>query len=408
MRRRVYQIILPIIIAVTVVGLIFFGAVTAVTGSYRARSNQDLARVIGVALDEYPDLDAADLLHRLRQPGDHGSDAETRGMEILRQYGLTVEDYATPATQLFVRQMLVLVLAMFGLLALILCSYFCLLDYRRQRKINQLVTYLQALSRRVYDLRLDENTEDELSLLTNELYKITVALKEAAEQNRLGRQNLETALADISHQLRTPLTSLQVVIDNIYDDPKMPLPIRQDFLRSAGHQVTAMSELVTTLLNLAKFDNGSITLHSQPVKVAEIFHQIQQNLEVLADLQNVQLKTGGDLAAKVQLDLRWQVEALTNITKNCLEHSAPGSKVTLHAENCPLFLKITITDTGEGIAATDLHHIFERFYKAQNASATSMGIGLAFAKTIIEASGGQIAVSSQLGKGTRFTVTYFK
>ncbi len=404
-RRRLRQIVLPIVLVMLVASILVTIFSCTFRKNYQAQVNQEVAQIIGAVAETDPTIDTETIIRALRS--DNSAALQT-GEAILRQYGLMPGDYATASSQTFTLQMLGLALIIIATIALVLISYFWWLDYRRQRNLNNLVTYMQALSERVYNLRLEENREDELSLLTNELYKITVTLKEAAEQNQSRSQSLETALADISHQLRTPLTSLQVVLDNIYDDPTMPAEIRQDFLRSASRQVTVMSELVTTLLNLAKFDNGSIQLHPRTVKVCELFNQVQQNLEVLADLQDVKLEVVGSLDAKVELDLRWQTEALTNIVKNCIEHSRPGSKVILRAEDCPLYLKITIQDFGEGIAAQDLHHIFERFYKAQNAAAASVGIGLAFAKAIIEASNGQVSAKSDLGTGTKFTITYFK
>ena len=188
----------------------------------------------------------------------------------------------------------------------------------------------------------------------------------------------------------------------------MPLAVRQDFLRSISRQVESMSNLVMTLLNLAKFDNGSIRLQQLPVEAGELLREVRQKLEVLADLRGVTIVLVGDLRAKARLDRRWQAEALANIVKNCLEHSPADSEVTITVTNSPLFLRFKIKDVGEGIAAKDLHHIFERFYKAKNSAVDSVGIGLAFAKTVIEADNGQISVKSQEGQGTEFTVTYYK
>ena len=295
-----------------------------------------------------------------------------------------------------------------ALLAILLALAFGWREWYRHRQIQSLITYIQDLGDHVYDLRLDQNREGDLSILSNELYKIVVCLHEAADHNRKSRQQLEAALADISHQLRTPLTSLQIMIDNIYDDPDMPAGVRQDFLRSISCQVESMSSLVTTLLNLAKFDNGSIKMQKRTVIAEELLLQVQQNLEVLADLKNVAIKFSGNLQAQVRLDPRWQVEALTNIVKNCLEHSPADSQVEIKVISSPLFLRFKICDHGEGIAAHDLHHIFERFYKAQNSAPESIGIGLAFAQAIIKADNGQISVKSKVGEGTEFTVTYIK
>lgn len=404
-RRRLRQIVMPIVIIAVVVSIIVAILSHALRSNYQTQVNQEVAQVIGTVANTYPEIDSAEIIRAIRS---NDSTALQTGEKLLRQYGLMPGDYATPSSASLARQFLGLLLATITVFVVILISYFWWLDYRRQRKLNDLVSYMQALSERIYDLRLEENSEDELSLLTNELYKITVTLKEAAGQNQIHSQNLENALADISHQLRTPLTSLQVTLDNIYDDPEMPVAVRQDFLRSASHQIVAMSELVTTLLNLAKFDNASIQLHSRIVNVEELCKRVKQNLEVLADLRDVKLETIGDLHAEAKLDLRWQTEALTNIVKNCIEHSRAGEKVIMLVDDCPLYLKIVVQDFGEGIAPRDLHRIFERFYKAQNAAADSVGIGLAFAKAIIEADNGQVIAKSELGKGSKFIVTYFK
>lgn len=378
-------------------------AFARLTQQYRAAANQEVAALVGAAAAENPDLDAVELIRALRS----GSQTEL-GQSILAQYGYTVDDLAAPSSVQFICQAWFTLLGIILLLGIVFAGYFWWLDHRRERRVGRLVVYLQDLSDRLYDLQLDDNQDDELSLLSNELYKITVVLKEAAENSRQGQRNLETALADISHQLRTPLTSLQVMVDNIYDNPDMPASTRQDFLRSISRQIDAMSSLVMVLLNLAKFDNGSIQLQQLPVQVGELCVKVRQNLEILAEVHDVTLEFAGDLQAKAMLDLKWQAEALTNIVKNCIEHSPAGSKVIITAEDCPLFLRLTVQDFGEGIAPSDLRHIFERFYRATNATPGSIGIGLAFARAIIEAGGGQVTAESTLGQGTKFAITYFK
>lgn len=403
MRRRLKQILLPIIIVVVGGILLMSLAFARLTQQHRAAANQEVAALVGAAAAENPDLDAVELIRALRS----GSQTEL-GQKILTQYGYTASDLAAPSSTQLTHQAWLVLLGVILLLGIVFVGYFWWLDYRRERRVGQLVVYLQDLSDRLYDLQLDDNQDDELSLLSNELYKITVVLKEAAENSRQSQRNLETALADISHQLRTPLTSLQVMVDNIYDNPDMPASTRQDFLRSISRQIDAMSSLVMVLLNLAKFDNGSIKLQQLPVQVGELCAKVRQNLEILAEVHDVTLEFAGDLQAKVMLDLKWQAEALTNIVKNCIEHSPAGSKVIITAEDCPLFLRLTIQDFGEGIAPSDLRHIFERFYRATNATPGSIGIGLAFARAIIEAGGGQVTAESTLGQGTKFTITYFK
>lgn len=402
MRRRFLKVILPIIL---LGGAIIIGACTilySMQATYRNSANQEINGIIGAAASS---SDTEALVQNLRQPS---TEAVTTGAELLYQYGYLPDDYATKSAENFFSQALMLTIFTLVVFMTAVMLYFGWLDWHRSRQILRLSDYLQNLNNRIYDLHLDENSEDELSILSNELYKIMVLLREAADNNQKSRQQLENALADISHQLRTPLTSMQVMVDNIYDDPKMPVAVRQDFLRSISRQVESMSSLVMTLLNLAKFDNGSIKLQRLPVEARELLQAVREKLEVLADLRNITIDMTGDLQAQARLDRHWQVEALTNIVKNCLEHSPEGSSIEISVVNSPLFLRFKIRDCGEGIAPQDLRHIFERFYKAKNSAADSVGIGLAFAKTIIEADNGQITVKSQEGKGTEFTVTYYK
>lgn len=403
--RRIKTVLLPIIIITLVIICAVTSATFALEKLYRKEVNRETAQILGAALAEDPDIDTAALIRALKSPD---AETELRGREFLHEYGYLATDIVAPSAQNF--SLRLVALSSIGVVgfAFLVLGYFWYRDWAEERKIHQLVTYLQDLKDRIYDLKLEENSEDELSFLTNEIYKITVLLKESAENNQLHSQNLETALADISHQLRTPLTSLQVTLDNLYDDPDMPLSVRQDFLRSASRQVESMSSLVMTLLNLAKFDNGSIKLYNQPVKVDELLLEVRQGLEVLSELQGVSVELTGDLKATANFDRRWQREALTNIVKNCIEHSHEAGKVIVLVEDCPLYLRFVIQDNGEGIAPEDLHHIFERFYKAKNSSSDSVGIGLAFAKAVIEADNGQISVKSQPKKGTTFDIKYFK
>lgn len=409
MKRRLLKVLLPVLAGFVIACLACYGTATTLRLEYQSASRQETARLIGALFQADPGLDQDILLQALRaQDLTISSEQQELGEKFLRSFGYLPHELVTPSAKSFERQLLIVCLSILAIFASLVVIYFWLLDYFRQRHISRLVSYLQDLNDHIYDLRLEENREDDLSLLTNELYKITVTLKEAAEQNRTRRQDLEDALADISHQLRTPLTSLQVMVDNIYDDPDMPLETRQDFLRSISHQIETMSELVMTLLNLARLDNGSIKFHNQTVIIKRLLQNVGQNLAVLADLHNIELIFSGDLTATVELDLRWQTEALTNIVKNCIEHSPDYSLINVTVEDCPLFLRITIADRGEGISPADLRHIFERFYKASNSSSAGVGIGLSFARTVIEAGGGQVVASSELGEGTKFTVTYFK
>lgn len=407
MRRRLKTIILPVCFIFAFV-IVLAGALTMMAcARYRSAHRATIAGLVGIIKEHNPDLDALELAKSLASESVEPATREL-GLEVLATQGILADDWSSPDATHYAWQLMAIVIAMLGIALGATALYFWWLDWRRTRRLNDLVKYLQDLSQQIYDLRLAENSEDELSLLTNELYKITVTLKEAAEQSRHSREQLEVALADISHQLRTPLTSLQITIDNIYDDPAMPAETRSEFLQDAARQIEHMSQLVMTLLNLAKFDNGTIQLHQAPLRIGDLLETVRANLAILADLSGVEIKLTGDLGAEVFLDRHWQVEALTNIAKNAIEHSHSGDKVTLDVRNSPLFCKVTVRDTGEGMTPVDRSHLFERFYKSAHSRPESIGIGLSFAKAIIEADHGQIAVKSELGVGTEFIIRYFK
>ncbi len=407
MWRRFKKVALPVLIALLLAAVLFAVAATKLRSEYQTTNNAKLASLVGVIREQYPELDELELTAALRGQGDDLASRE-RGQEFFQRFGYQADENFSAEAEQFALRLSQNAVMIFALLAGGLGCYFWWRDPHLSNEIEQLIRYLDDLSNRLYDLRPQDNREDEFSRFRNELYKITVVLQEAAAENQRSRQNLEAALADISHQLRTPLTSLAVTINNIYGDPAMPEKTRQDFLRSASHQVESMSNLVTTLLNLAKFDNKTIKMHSQKMRIDTLLSQVREHLEVLADLHDIEIKLSGDLAAEVALDPRWELEALSNILKNAIEHSPPGTAVELRAIDCPLFLKLEIEDHGEGIPRHDLRRIFERFYKSQNASPESVGIGLAFAKAIIEADNGQITVRSEEGSGSKFAITYFK
>lgn len=408
MRERwLKRIICPML---AIWGIVVFASgllLNASLNRYRAENQVALAELAGRIDQAYPDLDGLELAQILQNKASDPA-LRQRGLEILRAAGILETDWVSQDAAALTRQTFAIILALLSIGALISIGYFCWRDWQRTRQVKNLVQYLQDLSRQIYDLRLTENREDELSLLTNELYKITVTLKESAVQNRESREHLETALADISHQLRTPLTSLQVTIDNIYDDPKMPAKTRQEFLRLASQQVAHISRLVTTLLYLAKFDSGTIQLKRSTLPIGQILQDVTSNLAVLADLYEIEIVCEGDLEARLELDRHWQTEALTNIVKNAIEHSPAGSQVVINVHNSALFCKIIIRDAGEGITPADRKHLFERFYKSAHSRPESIGIGLSFAKAIIEADHGQIGVKSEPGVGTEFIVRYFK
>ncbi|MBR1540390.1 MAG: HAMP domain-containing histidine kinase [Clostridia bacterium] len=285
---------------------------------------------------------------------------------------------------------------------------------RQNKRIREITRYIQEINKKNYNLKLQDNREGEISILKNEIYKTTVMLKEVAENSMNDKANLKDALSDISHQLKTPFTSILIILDNLIDNPDMPAETRNDFVRDVKREIVNINFLVNSILILSKFDSNTIEFHREDIKMEDLIQETIKRNSILADLRNVKVEmvradnNGIEEADNwiIKCDFKWQVEALVNILKDCIEHSFGDSKVIIEYEKNKAYGQIKIRDFGEGIAEEDKAHIFERFYKGKNAKENSIGIGLALAKTIIEKDNGNISVISD-ETGTEFIVKYF-
>ena len=280
--------------------------------------------------------------------------------------------------------------------------------YRKleNRKIRQITKYIQEINKKNYDLKLCENCEGEISILKNEIYKTTVMLKEIAENSVKDKSSLKDALSDISHQLKTPFTSILIILDNLIDNPDMPEQTRNEFIRDIKREIININFLITSILTLSKFDSNTIEFIREKVLVKELISDVVQRTSVLADLKNIKVEVYGNENASLKCDKRWEAEALINILKDCIEHSFEGNKVIIEYEENKVYSQIKIKDFGDGIDKEDIPHIFERFYRGKNANPNSIGIGLALAKTIIEKDNGSVLVSSD-HTGTEFLIKYY-
>ena len=226
---------------------------------------------------------------------------------------------------------------------------------------------------------------------------------------RLREENARTSslTADISHQLKTPLTSVSVMLNRLIEDENMPEDVRLELLTDVKHSSTHIIFLVQSLLTLSRLDADAIKMKVENVSVGEIFDICTEKTEILAELREVTVTHSDCREMNLLCDKKWVSEAITNIVKNCIEHSYQGGNVILSAKQNKLFTDITIKDNGCGIPENELPHIFERFYKGTNSNENSIGIGLSLAKTVIEKNRGYIKVKSEVGKGSCFCIRIF-
>ena len=302
----------------------------------------------------------------------------------------------------FLGRKLGLIIIFSSLMILIFISY----KKRNSNDIDKIVKKLEKINNGDYKIDLKDLKEDELSILKDEVAKTTIMLRSMAEASLNDKVKLKDSLEDISHQLKTPLTSICIMLDNLLD-PDISKEMRNEFLNKIKREITNLNFLINSLLKLSKFDVNAITFYREKVKVTTLIKEAILNVNSLSDLKNITINFDKQYKEEIYCDKRWQIEALTNILKNALEHSNPNSQIDIGLTNNNLYLEITITDYGKGMDDEDLEHLFERFYKGKNASKDSIGIGLALAKSIILEDKGKITCTSKIEKGTTFNIKYF-
>lgn len=275
----------------------------------------------------------------------------------------------------------------------------------RYRKLQLISSDLDALLVSGTPIPIHDYDEGELSILANQIQKITMRLKESAEVVTADKKHLADSLADISHQLRTPLTAINLTT-TMLRNPDLTDDQRMELTGELRSLLTRTDWLVETLLKISKLDAGTVQLTKENIGVNEVISRAADPIAIPMDLRNQQLIVNSQ-EAKFAGDLVWTAEALGNILKNCMEHTPEGGSITVTAEETPLYTKITVEDTGTGFDPRDIPHLFERFYKGSNASQSSYGIGLALAKTIITAQNGTIQARNG-SIGAKYVIKFYK
>ncbi len=277
----------------------------------------------------------------------------------------------------------------------------------RYQEIAKLSSYLRRISSGDYSLDIRDNYEGELSILKSNIYKVTLMLSEKSTLLQQEKIRLTDAISDISHQLKTPLTSMMVMAD-LLSDPKLNEAKRVEFTRNIGVQLERMEWLVSSLLKLSKIDAGTAIFKKDEISLNQLIEKAVDPILIPMDIKEQTLKVTEDNNSIFVGDLNWTVEAVINLLKNSVEHTENGGEILISFLENALFTEITIKDNGKGIPKEDLPYIFKRFYKGKNASEDSVGIGLAMAYSIIKSQNGDIEVISELGKGTEFKIKFYK
>lgn len=291
------------------------------------------------------------------------------------------------------------------IISLFVVIFICVIYYmvKQNKKLSKLNNYTEEVLNNNYMLDIRDNDEGNISKLKNKIYDMTVMLKEKnflLEQDKI---KIEKMIADISHQIKTPLTSLNILTELLYEEKDIKK--KEEFLDDMVKELNKIEWLVKNILNIAKIDSKTLVLKREKVNVMALLNKSKTTFNAILELMNVSLVIDGKNDVYFVVDKKWTEEAINNLIKNAIEHKAKNINITFEKNN--VYTMLVIKDDGEGIEEEDLPHIFERFYKAKNSKSESMGLGLAFVNSIITNENGSIRVKSKKGKGTKFIIKIY-
>ena len=348
---------------------------------------------------QYPDVEE----ETIRQMTSDGVASQKES--VLKKYGIEEDNFLPKRTG--GNQQVMIVGGVTGILFLVCagCVGIFLYAMKRQRKqIEELEQYCEEVLQETATLNLRDNEEGRFSLLKNKVYDITVLLREKNQLLEKNKKETERLIADISHQLKTPITSLRMTNEILYMD--MSSEKRMRFLDNMQADLLKIEWFVKTILNLAKLDSKTLTLKREETMAAELSEKMIDSFKIFCEVSGCRIASSGEEDITLWCDKKWLLEALHNILKNALEHGA--AHIGLLWSETNLYTKLEITDDGEGIEKEELPHIFERFYKMKGSREDSMGLGMAFTKSMIAYQNGEVKVKSKKDEGTTFIVKIYK
>lgn len=360
--------------------------------------NNKIVQILNTVKEKYPNVSDSELIEIINSYSDN---------ELMNKYSYDLDKLVIVKDNknIYIKYYIMLI-SLFVIVCLVYLISYILIDKKKKREINKIIKIIEDINNKNYKFNIDDVSEDDLSILKNEIYKTTIMLNELSEISLKDKKELEGSLSDISHQLKTPLTSILIMIDTLLDNKEMDDKTREEFLRDIKRNIMNINFLVKSILKLSRLDTNTVKFVNKKENVKDILNDVIFNVSLLSDLKCVLIEL--DISdIYINCDYRWQVEAITNILKNSIEHSYENSKVKIRVRENNSYVKIEIKDYGTGIDKDDIGHIFERFYKGKNSDYDSIGIGLALSKSIIEKQNGKISVVSD-NKGTTFIIKYYK
>ena len=292
-------------------------------------------------------------------------------------------------------------------LALIAVIIVDIIEKRRSEKqIKELISYITKVQDYTSLPEMQKISEGSIGILQSEIYKVITILREQYASEHDQKKYMSDMMSDISHQFKTPLTAISLMCELLMNE-EVSDEQRLEYAGKIDSQINKMTWLIKNLLTLSQLEAGVLEMKTEAVSLKALLDDLADPLIVLAEVAEVDLKCSIPETIQIRADKHWFREAVSNIVKNCIEHTAAGGCVKIYASQNNIYTSLIIEDNGKGIEKEHLPHIFERFYKADNASVNSVGIGLAMAKQIINLHNGRIEAESEAGKGSKFIITLY-
>ena len=277
---------------------------------------------------------------------------------------------------------------------------------KRYNDISELTYKIDKILHNNDYTNFDVNKEGELAVLNSEIYKMTVRLREQTERLENEKNYLKDYLANISHQIRTSMTSINIMISRL-SRQELTFEDRFKMIKEISKLLTRIEWLITALLKVAQLESDTVKLKKEKTNVEEVVNKALEPLKIQAEIKNIKMKLKIEKNTNYKGDYYWSVEAISNIIKNCIEHSENGGIIEIISETNPIYTEIIITDEGKGICKEDLPHLFERFYRGNNSGSEGIGIGLYLTKMIVSKQNGVITAKNRENKGAEFNIKFF-
>jgi Signal transduction histidine kinase len=293
-----------------------------------------------------------------------------------------------------------------GVLLLLISLIFLLDKKHKDKKLEDISKQIDDILYHDKELYINEYNEGALCILENEIQKLVLKLHNQNELLQQERLLLKESLEDVSHQIKTPLTSLNLIVERLKDN-QLTNQEKKELLKEEIKLLDKIEWLIQSLMKLAQIDAHSIKFNEEEIDCDELIKKVIEPFEIYMDLKDIQLEYEHSKETILYGDKQWILEAISNIVKNCLEHLDVGGILKIVIEDNPLYSEVIIQDNGKGIDPKDLPHLFERFYKGQNSHQNSVGIGLALSKKIIESQNGIITAENSY-PGAKFIIHFYK